>query len=153
MAGMLGILLAMALALGLFIVVNRKAPNGLLRPFIDLVQKVTVMLMFDAPFPKALTDLYRVLAGMSLGIEVASPQCAGVGSNYYATFGWTVLCLLLIVAALLIRPVENARIGHRPPKGGYCCPVAKAPCPTTAAPPTPTPTPTAGAAATGPPWR
>ena len=95
----------MALALGLFIVVNRKAPNGLLRPFIDLVQKVTVMLMFDAPFPKALTDLYKVLAGMSLGIEVASPQCTGVGSNYYATFGWTVLCLLLIVAALLIRPV------------------------------------------------
>ena len=64
--------------------INRKAPNGMLRPLINLVQQLTVMLAFNAPFPKALTDLYKVLAGLSVGVEVVSPQCAGVGSTCYS---------------------------------------------------------------------
>ena len=41
----IAIVVAMVIAILIFIQINRRAPNGLLRPFIDLVQKVSVMLV------------------------------------------------------------------------------------------------------------
>ena len=38
-------LAGMILALVVFIMINRRAPSGLLRPFINLVQQLTVMLV------------------------------------------------------------------------------------------------------------
>ena len=38
-------LVGMVIALGVFIMINRRAPSGLLRPFINLVQQLTVMLV------------------------------------------------------------------------------------------------------------
>ena len=106
-ASFLGILLAMALALAIFVVVNRKAPSGLLRPFINLVQTLTVMLMFDAPFPESLVKMGKALSGLSLGVEVASPQCAGLlSSGHYANFATTVLTLLLVCAGMMVAPLR-----------------------------------------------
>ena len=51
----------MVIALVLFILINRRAPSGLLRPFINLVQQLTVMLarrqralfaQFGSPLPR-----------------------------------------------------------------------------------------------------
>ena len=61
--------------------------------------------MFDAPFPAALVELGRMFSGLSLGWEVASPTCAGLGSGYYASFGMTVLSFLLVGAGLLFKPL------------------------------------------------
>jgi hypothetical protein len=108
----LGLLLAMALGLVLFVFVNRRAPSGMLRPFINLVQTLTVMLMFDAPFPEDLVKAGRVLAGLSLGLEVASPQCAGLGSGYYSLFSMTVVVLVAVSLAMLAVPLwSKARNG------------------------------------------
>ena len=71
----------MLIVFWLAILANRRAPNGMIRPFINLVQTLTVMLMFRADYPPALMELFAVLKGMSLGVEVASPQCAGLGSG------------------------------------------------------------------------
>ena len=59
---MIGILIGMTLALAVFVFINRRAPSGLLRPFINLVQTLTVMLLFDAPFPQLLLDIGVVFA-------------------------------------------------------------------------------------------
>ena len=100
-----GVFFAMVIALVVFVNVNRRAPNGLLRPFIDLVQKVTVMLLFEAPFPKALIEAGKVMSGLSFGVEVASPQCAGLGSGYYSLFGLTVVGLILMCLSMLAFPI------------------------------------------------
>ena len=60
--------------------------------------------MFSAPFPQALVDLYKVLAGASLGIEVVSPQCAVGGTNFYVLFLSTLIGLGLIMIVLMARP-------------------------------------------------
>ena len=60
--------------------------------------------MFSAPFPKALVGLYKVLAGASLGIEVASPQCAVGSTNFYALFLSTLVGLGLVMLVLMARP-------------------------------------------------
>ena len=43
----LGGLVAMVACLVVFVLVNRRAPSGLLRPFINLVQQLTVMLVSE----------------------------------------------------------------------------------------------------------
>ena len=60
--------------------------------------------MFSAPFPQALADLYKVLAGASLGIEVTSPQCAVGGTNFYVLFLATLVGLGLIILVLMATP-------------------------------------------------
>jgi len=106
-ASMLGILLAMAVGLAIFLVANRRAPSGLMRPFINLVQTLSVMLMFDAPFPESLVKMGKALSGLSLGVEVASPQCAGLmPSGYYANFAASLLTLLLVCAGMVAAPLR-----------------------------------------------
>ena len=63
--------------------------------------------MFSAPFPQALVDLYKVLAGASLGIEVTSPQCAVGGTNFYVLFLATLVGLGLIMLVLMATPFKN----------------------------------------------
>ena len=104
-ASALGIGLGMVVALVIFIQLNRRAPNGLLRPFIDLVQKVTVMLLFHAPFPNSLVEMGKVLASLSLGLEVASPQCAGVGTDFFSMLGLTVVALITLILVMISPPL------------------------------------------------
>ena len=73
--------------------------------------------MFDAPFPKALDDLFKVLSGMSFGLEVASPQCAGVGSSYYVVFLMTLVALGLVMLALMAGPV--IALARKPRSSGW----------------------------------
>ena len=102
-------LLAMAVGIVIFVAGNRRAPSGLLRLFINLVQTLTVMFMFDAPFPDSLVKVGRALSGLSLGVEVASPQCAGLPSGYYANFASTMLTLLLVCAGMMAAPLWAKR--------------------------------------------
>ena len=61
--------------------------------------------MFSAPFPQPLVDLYKVLAGVTLGIEVASPQCAVDGMSYYVLFSATMVGLILAMLLLVAGPL------------------------------------------------
>ena len=73
--------------------------------------------MFDAPFPQALNDLFKVLSGMSFGLEVASPQCAGVRSNYYSVFLLTLVSLGLVILALMARTIIS--LARKPRAAGF----------------------------------
>ena len=51
--GMLGV----AFFLTVVLMMNRRVPSALMRPMINLVQTLSVMLLFDAPFPAAFIEL------------------------------------------------------------------------------------------------
>ena len=63
--------------------------------------------MFDAPFPPALLKLWSVLAGMSLGMDMVSPQCAGVKSTFYSKYLMLVASLALVFAGLMLGPLST----------------------------------------------
>ena len=63
--------------------------------------------MFSAPFPQPLVDLYKVLAGVTLGIEVASPQCVASGMNYYTLFSATMVGLILAMLVIVKGPLAT----------------------------------------------
>ena len=73
--------------------------------------------MFSAPFPQVLNDLYKVLAGASLGIEVASPQCAVGGMNFYALFLSTLVGMGIIILVLMAPPL--AVVARKRREGGF----------------------------------
>ena len=66
------------------------------------------MLMFDAPFPQALLDLAALFAGMSLGVDVVSPQCAGLKTTFYSKYLLMVAALVATCATLLLPSLATA---------------------------------------------
>ena len=74
------------LGVGVAVLINRKAPSGMVRPFINLVQQMTVMLMFRSDWPSGLVQAMLLLQGLNLGLEVVLPQCTGLGNSYYGRF-------------------------------------------------------------------
>ena len=55
------VLVGMIIVLAVFIAINRRAPSGLIRPFINLVQQLTVMLARNAPLPTQQSAAYALL--------------------------------------------------------------------------------------------
>ena len=91
-----------AVVLALVMVVNRKAPGGLLRPIIDLVHRMTAMLMFTAEWPSSLRDAGNAISGMMGGnvIQFVSPACIGIGKTFYSRFGLTVGIFVGVIAGI-----------------------------------------------------
>ena len=56
-------------------------------------------------FPPAIENLKVVLEGMSLNIDVASPQCAVSGTSYYTKFLATIAMLCLVMLVLMAGPL------------------------------------------------
>ena len=91
---------------------RRLIPPHILCVFADLMQYLTVMLMFDAPFPKALRDLYVVFARLSFGIEVVTPECA-VTLTFYARYGLAVGLVFAMCAILVRKPLVEVVLKRR----------------------------------------
>ena len=51
--------LAMLTLLLILLVVNRKAPSSALRPLVNFGQTLSIMLLFDAPWPAAVVAIGR----------------------------------------------------------------------------------------------
>ena len=86
------------IALLLFLRCNRKAPSGVVRPFMNAVQKLLVVLLFPVRWPKSVEQLnaYVVSAINFDLISVASPSCLGLPSNFYWRFVSMLFLALLI---------------------------------------------------------
>ena len=101
----IGLLIVCGILFGLLLWVNRKAPDGMLRPFINFVQYMGVILAFKAPWPKFLLKFYSMVQGLNLDVvDVASPACTGFLSSFNARFIMMIVMLLAIVAVLLAFP-------------------------------------------------
>ena len=75
-----------------------------MRPLINFVQYLSVILLFPAPWPEALNQLVNVLQGMNLDVvSFVSPECAGIPTNFYMKFLSMVGFVALVLAS-----------GHRP---------------------------------------
>ena len=56
-------------------------------------------------FPPAIEKLKVVLEGMSLNIDIASPQCAVSSTSYYTVFLATIVVLCLVMLVLMAGPL------------------------------------------------
>ena len=94
-----------AVVLALVMVANRKSPTGLLRPIIDLVHRLTVMLMFTAEWPSSLREVGNAISGMMGGnvVEFVSPACIGIGGTFYSRFGLTVGIMSGTIAGIWLK--------------------------------------------------
>ena len=89
---------------------NRKAPNGALRPFINFVQYISVMLMYNAPWPALLIQLFKVLQSLNMDvISFVSPSCAGATVNYYTKFSAMTGAMCVVIFAMWV-PVLKALV-------------------------------------------
>ena len=88
-------------------IVNRKSPAGLLRPIIDLVHRMTAMLMFTAEYPSSLRDASNVISGMMGGniVQFVSPACVGIGETFFSRFGLTVGVLVGVIAGIWAKAI------------------------------------------------
>jgi hypothetical protein len=68
--------------LGLFLVLNRKFPDGAMRPMINGWQQLSIVLMFNAEWPDSLKQLGGLLQSINLDLPVAAPTCMGIPFNY-----------------------------------------------------------------------
>ena len=50
---------AMLVLLVLMLVINRRAPSSVLRPLVNFAQTLSIMLLFDAPWPEAVVAIGR----------------------------------------------------------------------------------------------
>ena len=82
----------------LFLIINRRAPDGLLRPLISAMQQLMVVLTFPVDWPESIKAIGTLLSGISLDfVSIASPSCLGIQLNYNWRFG-----LLVIFTALIL---------------------------------------------------
>jgi len=89
---------------------NRKAPNGALRPFINFVQYISVMLMYNAPWPALLIQLFKVLQSLNMDvISFVSPSCAGATVNYYTKFSAMTGAMCVVIFCMWV-PVLKALV-------------------------------------------
>ena len=97
----------------IFLLVNRRASSGLLRPVINFVQYMSIMLLFDIPFPALLKKLSRVLAALNFEVfETVSVQCIDVNTNYYSQFTLTIGLLTMAIVAIWT-PMIAARLRRK----------------------------------------
>ena len=105
-----GLVVLAMLAIMLF--VNRKAPNATLRPMINFAQTLSIMLLFDAPWPELVVSIGAWASSLSLElgfISLSPPGCTGVGRSFYLSYGLWLLLLSLVTLCLFLPAVLDAR--------------------------------------------
>ena len=75
-----GVLCAVVVLAGV-LYLNRHAPAGILRPLLNGVQTTAVMLLFDAPWPEALQQLYQIFVSFNIDILRFAPMSCAVSST------------------------------------------------------------------------
>ena len=97
------VVLCLAL-LVIFLRVNRTAPSGVIKPFINGTQMIQVLLMFDVEWPKSFSQIAAVVGGLNLdAVSITSPSCMGIPFNYYARLTSMVVLTLVIIVIPWIR--------------------------------------------------
>ena len=84
-----------------FLKLNRKAPNGAIKPLINASQMIQVLLMFEADWPDSFSILVSIFGSINLdAVALASPTCMGIKFDYHRRLG----TMIGATAAILIAP-------------------------------------------------
>ena len=92
---------------------SRKNGGGRLKPMVNTIQQLTVMVMYPAKWPTQVKELGKYFEFLSVDVSIASPVCFGIPFNYYSRFkasaviAWF-LILVPMVAALAVSVVFAA---------------------------------------------
>ena len=68
--------------LGVFLKLNRKFPDGAMRPMINGWQQLSIVLTFNAEWPDSVKQLGGLLQSINLELPLAAPTCMGIPFNY-----------------------------------------------------------------------
>eukprot|EP00947_MAST-08B_sp_MAST-8B-sp1_P000611 g611.t1 len=94
----------------LFLRLNRKAPNGAIKPFINASQMIQVLLMFEADWPASFSTLVSIFGSINLdAVALASPTCMGIPFDYHRRLG----TMVGVTALVLIAPWAYAFVEKR----------------------------------------
>ena len=98
------VILAVLLLIGLLMGVlrmSRGKGQGFVRPLISLAQNLSIVIMYDAPWPEALKTIYKYTFKLQVDfIALVNPACSDVTLNFYLHF--IGLCLFFIVFCLIV---------------------------------------------------
>ena len=68
---------------------TRQRGGGRLKPVINAVQQMTVMMLFPVKWPPMMMKLSSVFEGFSLDVSLVSPTCLGIPFDFYDRFMWS----------------------------------------------------------------
>ena len=94
------ILVAMDLKFGW----TRKRGGGRLKPIVNAIQSLTVMIMFPSEWPSMVLELGKYLSFLSVDVSIAAPQCFGIAFTFYDRFMWSAA----MAWALIVLPTIGA---------------------------------------------
>ena len=88
------------LILIVFLYLNRKFPDGSLRPVINTWQQLSVVLLFNSDWPESLKALGSFLQSINLELPLATPTCMGIPFNYY----WRLVLMVIFTGSVIGLP-------------------------------------------------
>jgi hypothetical protein len=68
---------------------TRQRGGGRLKPVVNAVQQMTVMMLFPVKWPPLMMKLSSVFEGFSFDVSLVSPTCLGIPFNFYNRFMWS----------------------------------------------------------------
>jgi hypothetical protein len=83
-----------------FLYLNRKFPDGSLRPVINTWQQLSVVLLFNSDWPESLKALGSFLQSINLELPLATPTCMGIPFNYY----WRLVLMVIFTGSVIGLP-------------------------------------------------
>ena len=86
-----GVLVAISIFIGLDLKFGwtQAAGGNRLKPAINAVQGMSVLLMFPVKWPTMMIELGKVFEGFSVDVSVLSPSCLGIPFGFYERFVWS----------------------------------------------------------------
>eukprot|EP00947_MAST-08B_sp_MAST-8B-sp1_P001648 g1648.t1 len=104
----------------LFLRLNRKAPNGAIKPFINASQMIQVLLMFEVDWPDSFGTLVSIFGSINLdAVALASPTCMGIPFDYHRRLASMVGVTALVLIAPWLYAFIEKRI-RRHCRGNFC---------------------------------
>jgi hypothetical protein len=100
-----GVLVALTIFVGLDLRFGwtQAAGGNRLKPAINAVQGMTVLLMFPVEWPSMMIELGKVFEGFSVDVSVLSPSCLGIPFGFYERFVWSsTLAFAFVIGPFLV---------------------------------------------------
>eukprot|EP00947_MAST-08B_sp_MAST-8B-sp1_P004996 g4996.t1 len=115
--GIIRSIFALVLCIALLVIflrLNRRAPNGVIKPFINASQMIQVLLMFEIDWPSSFSTVASVFSGINLdAVSLVSPSCMGIAFDYHRRLGTMVGLTVAILAFPWIRDFVLRQIRKR----------------------------------------
>ena len=102
------VILVIVIALDLRFGWTRQRGGGRLKPVVNAVQQMTVMMLFPVKWPPMMMKLSGFFEGFSFDVSLLSPTCFGIPFDFYDRFLWSSLISFALAIAPFVGGVSIA---------------------------------------------